>query len=163
MHWLDLVIVAIIAWLTFRALSVGLIREVVTTIAVVGGAVLAGNFYQELADDIEFIETPQGVPAARYQGKAVCSRKRPLDESDRLADSVDLTSAGLVAVPLPATTEAAAVAAIAGFTDAVAMVLSERTEQLAGAAPAPAIGLDDLFAAKPAAPPPTRSTRSASR
>ena len=54
MHWLDLVIVAIIAWLTFRALSVGLIREVVTAVAVVGGAVLAGNFYGELADDIAF-------------------------------------------------------------------------------------------------------------
>jgi membrane protein required for colicin V production len=54
MHWLDLVIVAIIAWLTFRALSVGLIREVVTAIAVVGGALLAGHFYTELADDIAF-------------------------------------------------------------------------------------------------------------
>lgn len=54
MHWLDLVIVAVIAWLTFRALSVGLIREVVTAVAVVGGAVLAGHFYGELADDIAF-------------------------------------------------------------------------------------------------------------
>jgi membrane protein required for colicin V production len=54
MHWLDLVIVAIIAWLTFRALSVGLIREVVTAVAVVGGALLAGHFYSELADDIAF-------------------------------------------------------------------------------------------------------------
>ena len=54
MHWLDLVIVAIIAWLTLRALSVGLIREVVTAVAVVGGAILAGNFYAELADDIAF-------------------------------------------------------------------------------------------------------------
>ena len=59
MHWLDLVIVAVIACLTFHALSVGLIREVVMAIAVVGGAVLAGNFYQELADDIEFIVDDQ--------------------------------------------------------------------------------------------------------
>ena len=55
MHWLDLLIVAIIAWLTFRALSVGLIREVVTAAAFVGGAVLAGNYYGELADDIAFV------------------------------------------------------------------------------------------------------------
>ena len=54
MHWLDLVIVGIIAWLTFRALSVGLIREVVTAFAVIGGVVLAGHFYTELADDIAF-------------------------------------------------------------------------------------------------------------
>ena len=54
MHWLDLVIVAIVTWLTLRALSVGLIREVVTSVAVVAGAILAGNFYAELADDIAF-------------------------------------------------------------------------------------------------------------
>lgn len=54
LHWFDLVIVAIIAWLTLRALSVGLIREVVTSVAVVGGAILAGHFYAELADDIAF-------------------------------------------------------------------------------------------------------------
>ena len=54
LHWLDLVIVAIIAWLTLRALSVGLIREVVTSVAVIGGAILAGYFYAELADDIAF-------------------------------------------------------------------------------------------------------------
>ncbi len=54
LHWLDLVIVAIIAWLTLRALSVGLIREVVTAVAIFGGAILAGHFYAELADDIAF-------------------------------------------------------------------------------------------------------------
>lgn len=55
MHWLDLAIIAIIAWLTFRALSVGLIREVVTAIAFVGGVILAGNYYGELAADIAFL------------------------------------------------------------------------------------------------------------
>ena len=54
MHWLDLVIVAIVAWLTLRAMSVGLIREAATVVAVVGGAILAGRFYSELADDIAF-------------------------------------------------------------------------------------------------------------
>lgn len=55
MHWLDLLIIGVIAWVTFRALSVGLIREVVTLVALVTGTVLAGQFYQELAADIEFL------------------------------------------------------------------------------------------------------------
>ncbi len=54
LHWLDLVIVAIITWLTLRAYSIGLIREVVTTVALLGGTILAGYFYAELADDIAF-------------------------------------------------------------------------------------------------------------
>ena len=54
MHWLDLVIIAIITWLTYRAFTVGLIREVVTTAAVILGAVLAGHFYSELSGDIAF-------------------------------------------------------------------------------------------------------------
>ena len=54
MHWLDLIIVAVISWLTYRAFTIGLIREVVTTAAVILGAVLAGHFYSELSDDIAF-------------------------------------------------------------------------------------------------------------
>ncbi len=54
MHWLDLIIVAVISWLTYRAFTVGLIREVVTTAAVILGAVLAGHFYSELSADIAF-------------------------------------------------------------------------------------------------------------
>lgn len=54
MHWLDLIIVAVISWLTYRAFTIGLIREVVTTLAVVLGAVLAGHFYSELSADIAF-------------------------------------------------------------------------------------------------------------
>ena len=54
MHWLDLIIVAVISWLTYRAFTIGLIREVVTTVAVILGAVLAGQFYGELSADIAF-------------------------------------------------------------------------------------------------------------
>ena len=61
MHWVDLVIVAIIAWFTFSAFSVGLIREAVTVIAVIAGAVLAGHFYAELAADIEFLISDETV------------------------------------------------------------------------------------------------------
>lgn len=55
MHWLDLAIVAVVAWLTWRGLAAGLIREVVTAAALIGGAVLAGRFYRELAADTAFL------------------------------------------------------------------------------------------------------------
>ena len=55
MHWLDLVIVAVVAWFTFAAFSAGLIREFVTAVAVVAGAILAGRFYAELAQDLDFL------------------------------------------------------------------------------------------------------------
>ena len=55
MHWLDLAIVAVVAWLTWRGLAAGLIREVVTAAALIGGAVLAGRFYPELSADIAFL------------------------------------------------------------------------------------------------------------
>ncbi len=55
LHWIDLVIIAIVGWLTWRAFTVGLIREVVTLAAVLAGALLAGQLYGELAADIEFL------------------------------------------------------------------------------------------------------------
>jgi membrane protein required for colicin V production len=55
MHWLDLLIVAIIAWVTFSAFSRGLIREVVTLVALIAGAVIAGAFYDELSANLEFL------------------------------------------------------------------------------------------------------------
>lgn len=55
MHWLDLAIVAVVAWLTWRGLAAGLIREVVTAAALIGGAVLAGRFYLDLAADTAFL------------------------------------------------------------------------------------------------------------
>ncbi|MBM3139075.1 MAG: CvpA family protein [Chloroflexi bacterium] len=55
MHWLDLVLVGVIAWLSFRAFANGLIREAVTLAAVVGGVLIAGAFYRELSSDIAFL------------------------------------------------------------------------------------------------------------
>jgi len=55
MHILDLVIVAVVAWFTFSAFSRGLIREVVTAIAIFGGAILAGQFYDDLSNNLEFL------------------------------------------------------------------------------------------------------------
>ena len=42
MNWLDLLIVAILAWTTFRAFSSGLIREVVTLLGLIAGIAVAG-------------------------------------------------------------------------------------------------------------------------
>jgi hypothetical protein len=50
------------------------------------------------APDIEFFDTSQGVPGARYQGKALCSRKHPRDEAARLVEQVDVQQAGVIAV-----------------------------------------------------------------
>ncbi len=55
MHILDLVIVAVVAWFTLSAFSRGLISEAVTAIAILGGAVLAGQFYDELSNNLEFL------------------------------------------------------------------------------------------------------------
>lgn len=55
MNWVDLLIVAVVAWTTFRAFSVGLIREVVTLVAVVAGILLAGAFYDNLSANLEFL------------------------------------------------------------------------------------------------------------
>jgi len=55
MHWLDLLIVAVIAWVTFTAFSRGLIREVVTLGALVVGAIVAGAFYDDLSTNLEFL------------------------------------------------------------------------------------------------------------
>lgn len=40
--------------------------------------------------ELTFEETRQGVPAGILNGKQLCSRHRPLDEADRLADEIDL-------------------------------------------------------------------------
>jgi membrane protein required for colicin V production len=54
-HWLDLVIVAAIAWVTFSAFSRGLIREVVTLAAFVVGAIVAGMLFDDLSANLAFL------------------------------------------------------------------------------------------------------------
>jgi membrane protein required for colicin V production len=53
MNWLDVVIVAVFAWLTFSSLTTGVIREAINLLAGVIGVVLAGLFYDDLARDVE--------------------------------------------------------------------------------------------------------------
>ena len=52
MNWLDAVIVIVIAWFTFAAFRAGIIREIVTLIATVVGIIVAGIYYDDLADDV---------------------------------------------------------------------------------------------------------------
>ena len=51
MNWLDLLILAILAWFAFAGLSAGILRESVTLLAAILGVVLAGQRYRRLADD----------------------------------------------------------------------------------------------------------------
>jgi membrane protein required for colicin V production len=55
MNWLDVVVIATIAWFTFSAFWAGVIREVVTIVGVALGIVLAGLFYRDLADDVKLV------------------------------------------------------------------------------------------------------------
>lgn len=48
--------------------------------------------------DVEFAETEDGAPAAILDGRAMCSRRRPLAEADRLIESVDIVEHAAVVV-----------------------------------------------------------------
>ena len=52
MNWLDGAIIALILWLTYAAFQAGFIRETVTVVAAILGIILAGLFYQSLAEDV---------------------------------------------------------------------------------------------------------------
>jgi membrane protein required for colicin V production len=55
LSWVDLVIVAVLALVTFRAFVNGLIREVVTLVAVIFGVLIAGFLYDDLSANLEFL------------------------------------------------------------------------------------------------------------
>jgi membrane protein required for colicin V production len=52
MNWLDFVIVAALAGFVLAAYSAGLIREVITLVAVLLGVIIAGLLYDNLAADV---------------------------------------------------------------------------------------------------------------
>ncbi len=52
MNWLDAAILALVVWFTFAAFQAGFIRESVTLVAALLGAVVAGLFYIDLAEDV---------------------------------------------------------------------------------------------------------------
>ncbi len=52
MNWLDLVIIAVVAFFALTAFSAGLIRELVTLVSAILGIVIAGLLHDELARDV---------------------------------------------------------------------------------------------------------------
>lgn len=52
MNWLDLAIVALVAWFTISAFQVGFIREVATLIGAVLGVLVAGLYYRDFAAEV---------------------------------------------------------------------------------------------------------------
>jgi membrane protein required for colicin V production len=52
MNWLDIAIIAVVASFVLAAYSAGLIREVVTLIAIISGTVIAGLLYDNMAADV---------------------------------------------------------------------------------------------------------------
>ena len=55
MHWIDLLIVGVIAWFTFRAFANGLIWEVSSLLSVILGVVVAGLLYDDLSESLDFL------------------------------------------------------------------------------------------------------------
>ena len=55
MHWLDIVIVALIAIPTLIGLRTGLIKAALTLAGLIIGVILAGRFYVALAEQLTFI------------------------------------------------------------------------------------------------------------
>jgi membrane protein required for colicin V production len=51
-NWIDIAIIATVLWFTLSAFHAGFIREVVTLVAVFIGVVVAGLFYEDLAQDV---------------------------------------------------------------------------------------------------------------
>lgn len=55
MNWIDLLIVAVIAWTVFNGFRTGLIRQAVWLVAIIAGIVLAGLLYDDLAANLDFL------------------------------------------------------------------------------------------------------------
>jgi membrane protein required for colicin V production len=67
MNWLDIVVILVIASMTLAAYSSGLIREVITLVAVVAGIIIAGALYQRLAQDVlVFIDDEDAAEAIAF-------------------------------------------------------------------------------------------------
>jgi len=58
MHWLDIVILALIVIPTLVGLKVGIIKALLSVVGVVVGVILAGRYYILLAEHLAFISQP---------------------------------------------------------------------------------------------------------
>ena len=67
MNWLDAIIVIALIGFTVAAFRAGLIREVVTLVAVVVGVLVAGHYYDDLAEDVLlFIKNDKAARAIAF-------------------------------------------------------------------------------------------------
>jgi membrane protein required for colicin V production len=51
-NWLDVAIILVMVWFGVNGYRAGIIREAVTALSVVAGAVFAGHYYDDLAQDV---------------------------------------------------------------------------------------------------------------
>ena len=81
--------------------------SIVAESALAGNLASLGELNRDLAEalerpgpevDLEFADTPQGVPTAVLGDQRLASRHRPLDEADRLVESIDLLEHSVVVV-----------------------------------------------------------------
>ncbi|OGO49923.1 MAG: hypothetical protein A2148_07780 [Chloroflexi bacterium RBG_16_68_14] len=67
MNWLDGAIVVLVLWFTISAFQAGFIRETVTIVGALLGVVLAGLFYEDLANDVlPFIDSETLAPIIAF-------------------------------------------------------------------------------------------------
>ena len=67
MNWLDFVIIFVLCGFVFAAYRAGLIREVVTLLAVIFGIIIAGTLYDNLAKDVlVFIDNSDAARAVSF-------------------------------------------------------------------------------------------------
>jgi membrane protein required for colicin V production len=64
MNWLDIVVIVMLIAVTLAAYSAGLIREMITLVAVVVGIAVAGALYDDLAKDVIVFEGNQSAAEA---------------------------------------------------------------------------------------------------
>ncbi len=56
MNWLDIVILVVVAIVTFIGAKAGIIRSVLSLVGLIGGVILAGRYYALLAERLTFIQ-----------------------------------------------------------------------------------------------------------
>jgi membrane protein required for colicin V production len=55
MHWIDIVILVVVAVATFLGLKIGIIKAVLSLVGLIVGVILAGRYYAPLAERLTFI------------------------------------------------------------------------------------------------------------
>ena len=58
MSWLDIIVLAVIAFAALFGFKAGIIKAVLSLAGVVGGVVLAGHYYAPLSEQLTFISQP---------------------------------------------------------------------------------------------------------